>query len=501
MGMPHMERPQSYGARVPTAGCFDRSTTAAQYASSSSYTTASPTNVVAPQYHHHVPYSVQPYGQPSAHALASSFPCNFIQPRPFVARPVSQLPYTTTESYPRVNPNGDIKQEQHIPAIKAEAQNYPHSSNSWGFTPSPSSHSHRDFGYNGPTEPTFGTDVDNLMKAIQARTHNIAQSRQNSPSDKAKSAVGSSANPAPSAPNGLDYRQGPPPWPQREEVKKSRLTNQHAQDDKAAFKKRYECNVPGCDKSFYQKTHLKIHHRAHTGAKPYACKTPGCHQYFSQLGNLKTHERRHTGERPYKCGICGKQFAQKGNVRAHKIVHEQAKPYTCRLEDCRKQFTQLGNLKSHQNKFHAHAIRVLTSKFSSVQNERNVTSEDRDLWEYFAGLYKYSNKGIKGRGKDRKVESVHSASSGSIMNLLIPDTGDLRGHNGLPMIGAMSLQDAATHGRRGSASMGYDMYDESVSGSASQGGGSSAASLYGVDASSDQLEGDRGEYAFGDRIY
>ena len=32
-----------------------------------------------------------------------------------------------------------------------------------------------------------------------------------------------------------------------------------------------------------------------------------------------------------------------------------------------------------------------------------VTAMDKDLWEYFATLYKNSNKGIKGRGKDRRI--------------------------------------------------------------------------------------------------
>jgi len=32
-----------------------------------------------------------------------------------------------------------------------------------------------------------------------------------------------------------------------------------------------------------------------------------------------------------------------------------------------------------------------------------MTPSDRELWTYFASLYKNSNKGIKGRGKDRKI--------------------------------------------------------------------------------------------------
>merc|ERR1711881_162310 len=101
-------------------------------------------------------------------------------------------------------------------------------------------------------------------------------------------------------------------------------------------RKRYQCSMPDCNKSFYQKTHLEIHTRAHTGVKPFVCKEPGCGQRFSQLGNLKTHERRHTGERPYQCDVCGKSFAQ---------------------------------------------------------------------------LYKNSNKGIKGRGKDRRIWTVPSSNA------------------------------------------------------------------------------------------
>ena len=177
-------------------------------------------------------------------------------------------------------------------------------------------------------------------------------------------------------------------------------------------KKRYLCEVPGCGKAFYQKTHLEIHTRAHTGVKPFLCKEPTCGQRFSQLGNLKTHERRHTGERPYHCDICGKTFAQHGNVRAHKIVHTAAKPFTCKLDDCNKQFTQLGNLKSHQNKFHVETIRQLKLRFDNLQEGDVVDSWEKEMWEYFGSLYKNCNKGIKGRGKDRRITNTSISSTG-----------------------------------------------------------------------------------------
>jgi hypothetical protein len=72
------------------------------------------------------------------------------------------------------------------------------------------------------------------------------------------------------------------------------------------------------------------------------------------------------------------------------------------------------NIQSHQNKFHANALKNLTAKFASFVESDNVSTADRELWEYFATLYKNSNKGIKGRGKDRKVGAVSQSLNSTI---------------------------------------------------------------------------------------
>lgn len=43
-----------------------------------------------------------------------------------------------------------------------------------------------------------------------------------------------------------------------------------------------------------------------------------------------------------------------------------------------------------------------------------VTAQDKELWEYFATLYKNSNKGIKGRGKDRRISAIAKARNGNV---------------------------------------------------------------------------------------
>ncbi|KAJ5375364.1 hypothetical protein N7517_007370 [Penicillium concentricum] len=239
----------------------------------------------------------------------------------------------------------------------------------------------------------FSTNVDVLMKAIQAK-------HASSPTQQSLPPLQHLAPPAPQA-YPVSYPTASPTPPRCYHANEGQLS-------RSGKKRKYNCNLPGCGKSFAQKTHLDIHIRAHTGDKPFICKEPSCGQRFSQQGNLKTHQRRHTGEKPFQCEICHKRFAQRGNVRAHKLTHDQSKRFDCRLDECGKQFTQLGNLKSHQNKFHAATLHNLTVRFSQMgeNGPMNMNPADRELWIYFAGLYKNSNKGIKGRGKDRRISTT-----------------------------------------------------------------------------------------------
>ncbi|CCF56755.1 hypothetical protein KAFR_0B04580 [Kazachstania africana CBS 2517] len=170
--------------------------------------------------------------------------------------------------------------------------------------------------------------------------------------------------------------------------------------------KQHECRY--CHRFFTQLTHLEVHIRSHIGIKPYQCQY--CGKKFTQGGNLRTHERLHTGEKPYQCELCGKRFSRKGNLAAHVLTHKKIKPFICKLDNCNKSFTQLGNMKGHQNKFHLETLTRLTARLAQLDPKENISTEEREMLEYFASLYKNSNKGIKGRGRGSNSPSDHPGS-------------------------------------------------------------------------------------------
>lgn len=48
----------------------------------------------------------------------------------------------------------------------------------------------------------------------------------------------------------------------------------------------------------------------------------------------------------------------------------------------------------------------MLDRLSRIPDTTNASTYDKEMMEYFAELYKNSNKGIKGRGKDRKISAT-----------------------------------------------------------------------------------------------
>ncbi|RWA08308.1 hypothetical protein EKO27_g6787 [Xylaria grammica] len=209
--------------------------------------------------------------------------------------------------------------------------------------------------------------------------------------------------------------------------------------------KPHACHRKKCHKRFSQITHLHIHDRAHTGERPHKCTFAGCDKRFTQKGNLRTHERRHLGERPFKCHFvgCTRAFPQKGNLAAHLETHYKRNTFRCILKSCGKSFSSRGNLKTHQNNYHKEELRELELKFANMRSVTEMTEADRELWDYFLTVHKNSNKGIKGRGKECRVE-------------LLPHSGSLP--NQYPLQSPVELQHAPfpmSHGLPSSMNFGH----------------------------------------------
>lgn len=144
--------------------------------------------------------------------------------------------------------NQNISQIRHIPGstihlsngplVKAETKPLEEEAYMYYDMTLPPSH-----GPKNPGEVNFGTDVDTLMRAIQVKSDNrrrgpqiseIHEGNERRPGDAMEVDVASDSGPG---------------YPRS--------------------RKKYQCSVPSCYKVFFQKTHLEIHVRAHTGAKPF----------------------------------------------------------------------------------------------------------------------------------------------------------------------------------------------------------------------------------------
>ena len=207
---------------------------------------------VAPDYN--LDYSTYSYSNPN-------YPVSFSFPNPSYAASTSSVhgfnafcsagaaaslyippAYTDPRCIPAIDTSRDvIANTDNSPVVKAEDGSP--EDRSYGFY----NVSPQDLHTLDTTQDTnSGTDVDTLMRAIQTKSGNS-----------------SPQGPSPAAyqPNTQSYSN-----PSEQSVRSRGIGF-----DYGGFRsrKKYQCHIPACGKVFFQKTHLEIHVRAHTGQKPF----------------------------------------------------------------------------------------------------------------------------------------------------------------------------------------------------------------------------------------
>jgi KRAB domain-containing zinc finger protein len=98
----------------------------------------------------------------------------------------------------------------------------------------------------------------------------------------------------------------------------------------------FDCQEPGCKSRLVSKSALKNHiRRVHTkrsedaGEQVFLCDFKGCDKTFKETKHLKVHRMQHTDERPLKCELCFYSCRQRNSMNWHmKSKHNMDKHVT-----------------------------------------------------------------------------------------------------------------------------------------------------------------------------
>lgn len=88
------------------------------------------------------------------------------------------------------------------------------------------------------------------------------------------------------------------------------------------MKRPFFCKRPGCTKSYTTRFSLRRHMTSHQSVKQHVCVL--CFKSFTLAQYLKEHTYIHTGQKPFQCDYpgCDRSFRQAGKLSMHRKFHQ-----------------------------------------------------------------------------------------------------------------------------------------------------------------------------------
>ncbi|KAL2086666.1 hypothetical protein ACEWY4_017725 [Coilia grayii] len=199
------------------------------------------------------------------------------------------------------------------------------------------------------------TKANETVGAVRADSH--TQPAQGEPAERHKTQQGDEDHVA-SDGDGADNDGDSDYTPRGEDSNSSSEDNSGPRPSKRQHKRTlmdipcHTCDI--CNRSFWKLAAFRLHQRKHNAKtsppksqpsrqrqvnkepdvvegeksspqKPHQCKE--CGKSFHNISHLREHHRIHTGEKPYPCGLCAKRFTRRAAVFTHLVSHaSQATP-------------------------------------------------------------------------------------------------------------------------------------------------------------------------------